>query len=556
MFAWGRNVEGQCGQEQSIQHVSLPTQVTLEVSKYRCVSIAAHGSYSCATVDAAARAGLFEWGVITVEAEQVQDEGNKLKFRVSRFTSKPMGDGQQRMLEESQRSHLRNGNIEGRQGDNNICEVERKVVTCPLLTWVPSVKILQVAPGVAHVVVLAKCGRLLSKGYNDKGQLGQNSRISSPIFRPVAFQDGAHNVKEVAAGNAHTVVLRRDGSIWVFGSNDFGQVSLKDTGRDYLLPMKLEEQGATRYIHVGAGDYNSFAIHESGNVIHWGHVVSMQGTASAVGDGKSFTIWPIDYAGAGVLKGVAIRQVYFSGLFNLILDNTGFLHNYRQIDVSVASWERSAEPEDCLVVSLKHHYVELFSCSSNRVVTLVRRPGSLHARRYQRLLGLSDKTVITCKPSFRDKSPKTISVLSFIVYARCPSLRNYASTSDDSGLTVLRLPQYVDFAVMLAFVDFLYCDHIDRCPAHKEFDLERLGALLDLPYLVYLATVTRKKRLGMIAAVLSLSLQTSTFTQDMLSLLDTGEGASIALRYSGEAANQEKSGTVSCKRYYTLLKLP
>ena len=42
----------------------------------------------------------------------------------------------------------------------------------------------------------------------------------------------------VAAGSSHTVMIRRDGTLWAWGSNDFGQLG-NGTNTDSNTPVRI-----------------------------------------------------------------------------------------------------------------------------------------------------------------------------------------------------------------------------------------------------------------------------------------------------------------------------
>ena len=76
-----------------------------------------------------------------------------------------------------------------------------------------------IAAGKQHSMVLKKDGSVWATGYNAYGQLGTGSATNSDIFVEV-ISDG---VKIIAAGAFHSMALKHDGSVWATGSNQYGQ---------------------------------------------------------------------------------------------------------------------------------------------------------------------------------------------------------------------------------------------------------------------------------------------------------------------------------------------
>ncbi|MGN0523774.1 MAG: X2-like carbohydrate binding domain-containing protein [Eubacterium sp.] len=86
-------------------------------------------------------------------------------------------------------------------------------------------KIVSVAAGGYHTVLLDEDGNVWTAGYNDHGQLGKDGGNSS-IFTQITVGDGV-KIKSIAAGDSYNVLLDEDGNVWTAGFNKFGQL-----GRD------------------------------------------------------------------------------------------------------------------------------------------------------------------------------------------------------------------------------------------------------------------------------------------------------------------------------------
>jgi alpha-tubulin suppressor-like RCC1 family protein len=71
---------------------------------------------------------------------------------------------------------------------------------------------------------------------------------------PVGAQTG---VKAIAAGDAHSVVLKRDGSVIAWGANGSGQAT---------VPLEARSQ----IIAISAGSEHTVALKRDGSVIAWG----------------------------------------------------------------------------------------------------------------------------------------------------------------------------------------------------------------------------------------------------------------------------------------------
>ena len=76
-----------------------------------------------------------------------------------------------------------------------------------------------VSAGRDHSIVLKKDGSVWATGYNKYGQLGDGSETNRQVFVQVI----SGGVQVVAAGSFHSMILKEDNSIWATGSNVYGQ---------------------------------------------------------------------------------------------------------------------------------------------------------------------------------------------------------------------------------------------------------------------------------------------------------------------------------------------
>jgi alpha-tubulin suppressor-like RCC1 family protein len=89
-------------------------------------------------------------------------------------------------------------------------------------------------------------------------------------------------VKAIAAGEAHGLALRDDGTVWAWGRNDFGQIG---GGGDSVVPVQIA--GLPPIKAITATSFASFALDEAGNVWSWGQLAvlgrSGDGTPARIG---------------------------------------------------------------------------------------------------------------------------------------------------------------------------------------------------------------------------------------------------------------------------------
>ena len=88
-------------------------------------------------------------------------------------------------------------------------------------TEVPALDgVVAVAAGEFHTLVLKKDGSVWAYGRNDRGQLGDGSVTDSSV--PVRVP-GLDNVNAIAAGESHSVAWKLDGSVSAWGAAGTGR---------------------------------------------------------------------------------------------------------------------------------------------------------------------------------------------------------------------------------------------------------------------------------------------------------------------------------------------
>ena len=123
-----------------------------------------------------------------------------------------------------------------------------------------------VACGYYHTAAIKTDGTLWTWGQNSNGQLGDNTatRKSSPV-QTIA---GGTNWSSVAGGVYHTAAIKTDGTLWTWGTNAFGQL-----GDNTLIHRSSPVQVvgfATNWSSVACGYYSTYALKKDGTLWAWG----------------------------------------------------------------------------------------------------------------------------------------------------------------------------------------------------------------------------------------------------------------------------------------------
>jgi alpha-tubulin suppressor-like RCC1 family protein len=120
-----------------------------------------------------------------------------------------------------------------------------------------------------QVMVLRNDGSLWAFGSNGEGQLGDGNRGLWEAYGSEADRDEPVHIMDdvvaVSTGGGHTMAITRGGTLWGWGSNNFGQVG-DGTQNNHTTPVQVKEN----VIAVSAGIGYTMAI-DSDNVLWaWG----------------------------------------------------------------------------------------------------------------------------------------------------------------------------------------------------------------------------------------------------------------------------------------------
>ena len=143
-------------------------------------------------------------------------------------------------------------NSNGQIGDNTIANYSSPVQTVTFgSTW------KQASGGKLHTACVKTDGSLWIWGNNDQGQLGDNTIIkrSSPV-QTIAF---GTNWKQVFCGYRSTTAIKTDGSLWLWGNNGYGQLGDNTTATKRSSPIQTTAYG-TNWKQVSGGYKQTAAV--------------------------------------------------------------------------------------------------------------------------------------------------------------------------------------------------------------------------------------------------------------------------------------------------------
>jgi alpha-tubulin suppressor-like RCC1 family protein len=139
--------------------------------------------------------------------------------------------------------------------------------------------VVQLAAGDGASLALTRDGRLYSFGENLYGELGRapgsGSEAANPTPTRVSLPGAAgERIVEVAAGGAHSLALTSTGQLYAFGRNFYGQLgSTTSNGSDTAnpTPAPLVLPGASGPVsEIAAGEDHSLAVTSTGQLYAFG----------------------------------------------------------------------------------------------------------------------------------------------------------------------------------------------------------------------------------------------------------------------------------------------
>ena len=141
-------------------------------------------------------------------------------------------------------------------------------------------RVVSMAAGMSHSLVLTTKGALFSFGYAMYGQLGHGDNTSQQWPKRVAVL-AKERIVSVAAGTFHSLALTAEGTLFSFGWGQYGQLGHGDA-TDQLQPKRVLALAKEKVVGVAAGSSHSLALTAGGALFSFGH-----GANGALGHGDT-----------------------------------------------------------------------------------------------------------------------------------------------------------------------------------------------------------------------------------------------------------------------------
>lgn len=164
----------------------------------------------------------------------------------------------------------------GQLGTNTNTNANQPINITPSFSLVSNEIIVDVALGWGHSLALTSLGRLFTWGKNDSGQLGDGSNLNSLAPKDITTRlrlTPNDVIISIAAGSSHSALLTKEGRLFLWGRNVYGQVgdqtnTSKNTPVEITSSFNLTTNEKITSISLGWG--HSAAITSHGRVFTWG----------------------------------------------------------------------------------------------------------------------------------------------------------------------------------------------------------------------------------------------------------------------------------------------
>lgn len=255
-YTWGYNKNGQLGFS-SVDNDSVPKEV-LELENI--IDISAGEGYSLAVKNDGM---VWGWGANNLGQLGDGTRINQLQPSLNSFLTgiKKVAAGQSHSL-----AIKNDGTVWGwgaaSYGRLGLGTEVDSLVLSPI--QIPGLEdVIEIETGSYHSMALKEDGSVWMWGFNEFGVLGNGTNNTSLSPSPVA---GFNNIISISSGQSHAIALDEHGQVWTWGLNNYGQLG-DGTPVDKNLPVLINLPGV---VEIGAGIYHSMAVDSSGNVYAWG----------------------------------------------------------------------------------------------------------------------------------------------------------------------------------------------------------------------------------------------------------------------------------------------
>lgn len=291
LWVWGANYYGQLGNG-STKNSLVPVKVMDNVA---AVSLGGSPLTSGYTAAIKTDGSLWMWGANDYGQLGKGEPGNSsvpikvmdnvatVSLSAYRHVAVIKTDGSLWMWGSNSLGQLGNGGVGNQEYSDGFNSIPLQDIPVKVMDNVAVVSL-----GAMHSAAVKTDGSLWTWGFNEGGRLGNGLKGTKNVNVPEKVMD---DVATVSCGSSHTAAVKTDGSLWIFGNNDTGQLGNGYTGNQEInigygdfpvqtIPIKLMDDVAS----VSSGSFHTIVIKTDGSVWLFGRS-SMGNLGTVTGNG-------------------------------------------------------------------------------------------------------------------------------------------------------------------------------------------------------------------------------------------------------------------------------
>ncbi len=193
--------------------------------------------------------------------------------------------------------------------------------------------IATISTGFNHVLALDSVGKVYAWGYNSYGQLGNNSTTVSwvPVAVDITGVLSGKTITRISGGGSFSLVLDSEGKVYAWGYNANGQLGNNSTTQS-LIPIAVDKTGVLAgktITTIATKSSHSLVLDTDGKVHAWGSSGNGQ-----LGNGfdNSYAKLPVAVDMSGTLSGKTVSMINLGTIHSLALDTDGKVYAWGRSD--------------------------------------------------------------------------------------------------------------------------------------------------------------------------------------------------------------------------------